>query len=221
MNTTTEPGRPALVPVNGDRGAAGRDDPDPAKPMMLRAADAFDRRDHVMTAAAYLLHARATADSAVLDHPGFVPGEYVASLTGQDLGSPGTDPAVLAAELCTAGMWRRTGGGYRVLDWPTVYACLGHVLELRAVDMREAAARLGGCPSDAGLPSQARVPGLHDGLGPVGDLQLGQDVGDVIAHRLLAQPQPGRDRRVGPALGDQIQHLAFPVRQLREHLRRG
>ena len=28
------------------------------------------------------------------------------------------------------------------------------------------------CPSGPGLVSQARVPGLHDGLGPVGDLQL-------------------------------------------------
>jgi hypothetical protein len=38
----------------------------------------------------------------------------------------------------------------------------------------------------------------------------------MIPYRLLAQPQLGRDRRVGPALGDQIQHLPFPVGQLRE-----
>jgi hypothetical protein len=44
--------------------------------------------------------------------------------------------------------------------------------------------------------------------GPVGDLQLGQDVRDVIPYRLLAQPQLGGDCRVGPALRDQIQHFA-------------
>src|SRR5271154_5347217 len=53
-----------------------------------------------------------------------------------------------------------------------------------------------GCPLDPGLVSQPRVPCLHDGLGPVGDLQLGQDVRHMIAYRLLAQPQLGRDRGV-------------------------
>ena len=79
----------------------------------------------------------------------------------------------------------------------------------------------GGCPSDPGLLSQARIPGLHDCLCPAGDLQLGQDVRYVIADRLLAQPQLGRDRRVDQALGDQIQHLPFPVGQLLEDRRRG
>jgi len=76
-------------------------------------------------------------------------------------------------------------------------------------------------PSSAGLVSQAGVPCLYYGLRPVGDLQLGQDIGYVVTYRFLAQAKPGGDRRVGPALSDQLQHLAFPVRQLREYRRRG
>jgi hypothetical protein len=117
--------------VTGDRG-----NPDHARLKILRAADTFDRRDHVMTAAAYQLHVTATAHSADRDQPGFVPAEYLASLTGQDLHSPAADPAALAAELCSAGMWRRVDGGYRVLDWPAVQMSVDHVRELRTVDKR-------------------------------------------------------------------------------------
>ena len=112
---------------DGDRPARGR-------VKILRAADAFDRRDHAISGAAYLLHLKATLSSAVLDHPGFVPDEYVASLTVEDLHSPGRDPVILAAELCADCIWRRTDGGYRVLDWPAVQASIDHVRELRTVD---------------------------------------------------------------------------------------
>src|SRR6516225_4522845 len=64
--------------------------------------------------------------------------------------------------------------------------------------------------------SHAGVPGLDDGLGPVGDLQLGQDVGHVVADGLVTERQTGCDRGVGAALGEQIEHLAFPAGQLRE-----
>ncbi|HTX27858.1 MAG TPA: hypothetical protein VME19_12655 [Streptosporangiaceae bacterium] len=120
--------------MSSTNGAGHRDDPGRALVKILRAADAFDRRDHVLTIAAYQLHVKAMASSAAQDHPGFVPGEYLASLTGQDLRSPGADPAMLAAELCTAGLWQRTVGGYRVLDWPAVQMSIDHVRELRAVD---------------------------------------------------------------------------------------
>lgn len=108
--------------------------PSRSRVKFLRAADAFDRRDHIMSAAAYQLHLKATLSSAALDHPGFVPDEYVADLTGEDLHSPDGNPAVLATELCSDGMWRRTDGGYRVLDWPVVQASIDHVRELRMVD---------------------------------------------------------------------------------------
>ena len=120
--------------MSAGAGAADPDGPDHAGLKTLRAADAFDRRDHVMTAAAYRLHVSATAHSAARDHPGFVPDEDLAIPADQDQGGLGADPATLAAELCAAGMWERTDGGYRVLDWPAVHASIGHVRELRAVD---------------------------------------------------------------------------------------
>jgi hypothetical protein len=123
-----------LAVVSDAESAGDRDGPDRGRVKIIRAADAFDRRDHVMSAAAYLLHLKATLNSAVRDYPGFVPDEYVASLTVEDLHSPGTDSAVLAAELCADGIWRRTDGGYRVLDWPAVQASIDHVRELRTVD---------------------------------------------------------------------------------------
>jgi len=120
-----------LAVVSDAESAGDRDRPDRGRVKIIRAADAFDRRDHVMSVGAYELHVRATLGSAALDHPGLVPDEYLAGLTGEDLPSPG---AILAAELCTAGVWRRTDGGYRVLDWPAVHASIEHVRELRAVD---------------------------------------------------------------------------------------
>jgi hypothetical protein len=33
-------------------------------------------------------------------------------------------------------MWRRTDGGYRVLDWPAVQASIDYERELRTVDKR-------------------------------------------------------------------------------------
>jgi hypothetical protein len=126
----------ALALVSSDESTGDRDRPDRGRVKILRAADAFDRRDHVMSAAAYQLHVKAMASSAALDHPGFVPDELLPSFTGEDLHSPGADPVILATELCTADMWRRTDGGYRVLDWPAVQACIDHVRELRTVDKR-------------------------------------------------------------------------------------
>jgi hypothetical protein len=123
-----------LALISDAESAGDLDWPGRTRVKFLRAADAFDRRDHIMSTAAYLLHLKATLNSAVRDHPGFVPDEYVASLTVEDLHSPGTDSAVLATELCSDGMWRRTGGGYRVLDWPAVQGSIDHVRELRTVD---------------------------------------------------------------------------------------
>ena len=136
MNTTQagEHRLRALVLMSGGESAGDLDTPDRDRVKILLAADAFDRRDHVMPTAAYRLHIQAMASSAARDHPGFVPDEYLANLTGEELDSPGTNPAMLATELCTADMWRRIDGGYRVLDWPAVQASIEHVRELRTVD---------------------------------------------------------------------------------------
>jgi hypothetical protein len=126
------------MPMSSDEGGH-RDGPDNTRSIILRAADAFDGRDHVMSAAAFELHIMALANSAANDRPGFVPDQSLSRVTGEDLHSPGAEPAVLAAELYTARMWERVDGGYRVLDWPAVQLCVDHVRELREKDKRSPA----------------------------------------------------------------------------------
>ena len=82
---------------------------------LARAGESSGARERVKSGAAYELHCRATADSAVDDHLGFVPDAYLAGL--------GTGTAALAAELCSAGVWERAGGGYRILDRDAVGRC--------------------------------------------------------------------------------------------------
>jgi len=79
------------------------------------AGESFDAREQVKSEAAWELHCRATADSAIDDHPGFVPDAY---LDGLDTGT-----AALAAELCSAGVWERAEDGYRILDRDAVGRC--------------------------------------------------------------------------------------------------
>lgn len=88
----------------------------------------------LMSPAAEELRLLATAVSAVCGRPGFVPDGYLAGLGGDELGDPGADPAVLAAELCRAGIWERTEDGYRVLDAEAVQVCVDRVRELREQD---------------------------------------------------------------------------------------
>jgi hypothetical protein len=60
------------------------------------------------------------------------------------------------------------------------------------------------------------VTSPDDRLRTVGDLELDQDVGDIVTDRLLAEPQPGRDDRIGTALGDLFKNLTFALGQLRK-----
>jgi hypothetical protein len=80
-----------------------------------RTGKSSGAREQAKSKAAYELHCRATADSAVDDHPGFVPDAYLDGL--------GTGTAALVAELCSAGVWERAGGGYRILDRDAVGRC--------------------------------------------------------------------------------------------------
>jgi hypothetical protein len=82
---------------------------------LSRAGGSSGARERVKSGAAWELHCRATADSAVYDHLGFVPDAYLDGL--------GTGTAALAAELCSAGVWERAGGGYRILDRDAVGRC--------------------------------------------------------------------------------------------------
>ena len=47
----------------------------------------------------------------------------------------------------------------------------------------------------AGIPAEARLAGADDRLAAVGDLELVEDVGDVVADRLVADLEPRGDRR--------------------------
>lgn len=94
--------------------------------ILMRADNTFDGQDRVMSRAAWDLQCLATAHSALCGHPGFVPDEYLAALS--------TETTVTAAELCTAGMWERVGGGYRVLDGEAVEVCVDRVRQIRGED---------------------------------------------------------------------------------------
>lgn len=119
-----------------------------------------------MSPAAFALHSSGTAFSAVRGHPGFVPDEYVATLTGADLDYPGADPRFLAAELCAAGIWEPVAGGYRVLHAEAVQVCVDRVRELREEDARRAAG------PGPGLPDRSDPVAV----GPAGTTRLGDRI---------------------------------------------
>jgi hypothetical protein len=87
-----------------------------------RGGQSSGAREQVKSGAAWELHCRVAADSAVDDHPGFVPDAYLDGL--------GTGTAVMAAELCSAGVWERAAGGYRILDYDAVGRCQGLARQL-------------------------------------------------------------------------------------------
>jgi len=92
----------------------------------------------VISRAAFRLHSKGTAISAVRGRPGLVLDEYLASLTAADMDWLGDDPVFLAAELCAAGIWEAVAGGYRVLDAEAVQVCADRVRELRERDANSA-----------------------------------------------------------------------------------
>src|SRR5918995_1823237 len=64
----------------------------------------------------------------------------------------------------------------------------------------------------------ALAPGVDSGLGPVGEVQLGEYVADVILGRLLADEQAARDLGVAQPLRDQLEHLELPVGEVVEYV---
>jgi hypothetical protein len=87
-----------------------------------------------MSRGAWDLQCLATVHSASCGHPGFVPDDYLEHLDGLSI-----ETTITAAELCTAGMWERVDGGYRVLDWEAVEVCLDLVRQRRGQDPQAAA----------------------------------------------------------------------------------
>lgn len=68
--------------------------------------------------------------------------------------------------------------------------------------------------------NNALAPGVDGGLGPIGQMQLAEDVGDVALDGLLAQVEALRDLRVAQPLGYELEHLHLPVGELVEDVRR-
>jgi hypothetical protein len=98
-------------------------EPELARFYRLDHSWSFDGEDHVISVAAYKLHIGTTADSVTGGHPGFVPDEYLSSL------SPSTAVAVM--ELLTSGYWERVDGGYRIRDWDLIRVATEHLEMLR------------------------------------------------------------------------------------------
>ncbi len=67
----------------------------------------------------------------------------------------------------------------------------------------------------------ATVQRAQDGLTPVVDLQLGEDVGDMVAHGLLADHHPRGDLAVAQALCDEAEDLQLSRGQFLEQSCRG
>src|SRR5688572_8663195 len=64
--------------------------------------------------------------------------------------------------------------------------------------------------------AQAGGAGLGCGLGSGGDLEFGEDGGDVVADGLRSQAQAGADRGVGQAGGQEVEDLVFAGGELRK-----
>jgi hypothetical protein len=77
-----------------------------------------DGEDPVVSRAAFWLHAAAIVDSTVNGHPGFAADEYLNAID--------VETTITAAELCAAGMWRRTDGGYQILDQGMIQMTIDH-----------------------------------------------------------------------------------------------
>ena len=68
----------------------------------------------------------------------------------------------------------------------------------------------------ASPPRQSGLPGTHDRLRTVLDVQLGEDVRHMVSHRLVRQHQTAGDVGVGQSERDQRQDLLLPVREHRK-----
>src|SRR5919202_320043 len=69
--------------------------------------------------------------------------------------------------------------------------------------------------------AQTGLPRVDDRLGSVRDGELAKDAGDVVADRLGADDQALGDLGIAAPLGDQFEHIIFPVGELTEDRPRG
>jgi hypothetical protein len=108
-------------------------------------------------------------------------------------------------EAAACGAANSPSGPCRSSDLPVALTIWRRVSRCHGAGVIVVPGRLSRWPGDvlsgAGLVSQACVTCLDDGLCPVGDLQLGQDVGHVVADRLLPIDSGPRSAGLGPVAG--------------------
>src|SRR5262245_49300436 len=75
-------------------------------------------------------------------------------------------------------------------------------------------------PDEAFGPPETGLAGQHDGLIAVLDTNLVEHPRDVVAHRLLREPERGGDLGIVEALGDAFEHRALARSQLIERQHR-
>jgi hypothetical protein len=69
-----------------------------------------------------------------------------------------------------------------------------------------------------GVAAEAGGAGPDDGLGPVGDLEFGEDAGYQVADCLGAEEEALGDIGVGVSGGDEVEDFAFACGQVGEQL---
>jgi hypothetical protein len=67
------------------------------------------------------------------------------------------------------------------------------------------------------LAAETGFAGADDGLRAVGDLELGEDIGDIVAYRLRAERQFPCDGGIRMSARDQVEDLTLSVREGREN----
>jgi|SRR5271165_6107107 len=87
--------------------------------LRLGGARGADGEEPVLSRAAFQLHAFAIVNGAEEGYPGFVPDKYLNAISAET--------TITTAELCAAGMWRRTDGGYEILDRGMIQAATEQV----------------------------------------------------------------------------------------------
>lgn len=111
----------------------------------------------VLSRAAFQLHGFGIINSVRDGHPGFVPDDYLNAISAET--------SVTATELCMAGMWRRTKGGYEVLDRQMLDMAID--ADRRQKEMTENCRETGGHEPDPEAPDYCRKC-----LAPVGGTEV-------------------------------------------------
>lgn len=84
------------------------DDDDHTTFIRLGGAEDGTGDEPVVSRAAFQLHSFGIVNSVEDGHPGFVSDDYLNAISAET--------TLTAAELCTAGLWRRVDAGYEVLE---------------------------------------------------------------------------------------------------------